>query len=70
VYVWGQTNGKSPGVFGQATADGMGVEGLSDSGTGVRAESTSGTALQVAGTAAWFESTPPHQCFRRSEAMW
>jgi hypothetical protein len=53
--VWGKTDGVSPGVFGQATSTGIGVEGYSDKGTGVRAESP-GTALAVQGTATFSRS--------------
>jgi hypothetical protein len=53
--VWGKTDGVSPGVFGQATSTGIGVEGYSDKGTGVRAESA-GTALAVQGIATFSRS--------------
>ena len=47
--VWGQTAGVGSAVFGEATANGVGINGKSDTGVAVRAVSTGGTALQVTG---------------------
>jgi hypothetical protein len=55
--VWGKTGGTGSAVYGQATANGVGVNGVSASGTGVRGVGAptgiygSGTATGVEGSA-------------------
>jgi hypothetical protein len=47
--VEGKTGGTGSAMYGNATANGVGVFGKSQSGTALRADSPSGTALQVNG---------------------
>jgi hypothetical protein len=54
--VEGRTGGTGSAVYGQATANGVGVYGVSTTGTGVSANSANGTALQVNGKAKFSRS--------------
>jgi hypothetical protein len=54
--VWGRTGGTGSAVYGQATANGVGLNGVSASGIGVNASANGGIALQVQGRAKFSRS--------------